>query len=118
MGLVNLLQDGDPLFKYYSGGTGGKGYTGGGTAPGMKSVPFGENGKPLITFDINNGNSDVPGNLINNLQTLGNLEGADSGDFLLRGGLQAPLRSALDVARLNRWNDDPTNANGLMFLLK
>jgi len=117
MGLVNLLQDGDPLFKYYSGGTGGKGYTGGGTAPGMKSVPFGENGKPLITFNINdNGKSDV--NNIGLLQSIGNLEGADSGDFLLRGGLQAPLRSALDVARLNRWNDDPTNANGLMFLLK
>ena len=117
MGLVNLLQDGDPLFKYYSGGTGGKGYTGGGTAPGMKSVPFGENGKPLITFNINDdGKSDV--NNIGLLQSIGNLEGADSGDFLLRGGLQAPLRSAIDVARLNRWNDDPTNANGLMFLLK
>ena len=120
MGLLTLLEDGNPLFKYYSGGTGGKGYTGGGTTPGMKSVPFptaDENGKPLITFDINNnGTSDV--NNIGLLQSIGNLEGGDSGDFLLRGGLQTPLRSAIDVARLNRWNDNPTNADGLMFFIK
>ena len=124
MGLINLLLETNPeQFKYYSGGTGGKGYTGGGTSPGMKSANdfylINENGKPLITFDINNGNPDVPGSLISNLQTLGNLgDELTSSDFILRGGLQAPLRSALDVERLKRWKNNPSNADGLIFSVK
>ena len=120
MGLINLLLETNPeQFKYYSGGTGGKGYTGGGTSPGMKSANdfylINENGKPLITFDINNnGTSDV--NNIGGLQTLGNLSGGDSSDFLLRGGLQSPLRSAIDVARLERWGEG--NFNRESFFLK
>ena len=116
MGLVTLLNDLTD-FKYYSGGTGGKGYTGGGTAPGMKSVPFGESGKPLITFDINNnGKSDVKN--IGLLETLGSIEGGDNGDFLLRGGLQAPLRAGIDVSRLTRYLFNPKKSNGLLFTIK
>ena len=123
MGLINLLLDTNPEeFVYYSGGTGGKGYTGGGIAPGMKSANdfylINENSKPLITFDINNnGISDA--NVPDTLQALSDLNAAGSGgsgDFILRGGPITPLRSAIDVSRLERWGD--TNLNRLQFFLK
>jgi len=121
MGLINLLLETNPeQFQYYSS----KGYTSGGTVPGMKSVPFptaNENGKPLITFDINNGNSDVPPlPLLSSLNTLSSVNGANltQGDSILRGGLSAPLRAGIDVARLNRWSNNPKNLDGFVFELK
>tara|TARA_R110001599_G_scaffold66101_1_gene186528 strand:- start:21 stop:2297 length:2277 start_codon:yes stop_codon:yes gene_type:complete len=117
MGLLTLLEDGDNLFYYSS-----KGYTSGVDTPGMKSANdfylINENSKPLITFDINdNGKSDVSG--IDGIEGLSNLsiggEGGSS-DFLLRGGLKTFSRSAIDVARLQRWGD--TNLNRFQFFLK
>ena len=124
MGLINRLlqiEKNQNGLGFYSGGIGGKGYIGGGGSPGMKSANdfylINENSKPLITFDINlgldQGNSDVNG--IGTLQGLADLNlsgvagGVGSGDFILRGGSIAPLRSAIDVARLNRWADSGLN---------
>ena len=113
MGLVTLLEDGDPLFKYYSS----KGYTSGGDTPGMKSIPYPENQKPLITFDINNeGKSDVKNTEL--LSNLGNIGGNFSEDFLLRGGVQAPLRAGIDISRLSRYLFDTKKPSGLLFIAK
>jgi hypothetical protein len=113
MGLVTLLEDGDPLFKYYSS----KGYTSGGDTPGMKSIPYPEGQKPLITFDINNnGKSDVKN--IGFLSDLGDIGGDSSEDFLARGGLQAPLRAGIDISRLERYLLDTKKPSGLLFIAK
>ena len=113
MGLVTLLEDGDPLFKYYSS----KGYTSGGDTPGMKSIPYPEGQKPLITFDINNnGKSDVKN--IGFLSDLGDIGGDSSEDFLVRGGVQAPLRAGIDVSRLERYLLNPKKPSGLLFIAK
>ena len=113
MGLVTLLEDGDPLFKYYSS----KGYTSGGDTPGMKSIPYPEDQKPLITFDINNnGKSDVKN--IGFLSDLGDIGGDSSEDFLARGGLQAPLRAGIDISRLERYLLDTKKPSGLLFIAK
>ena len=117
MGLVTLLEDGDPLFKYYSS----KGYTSGGDTPGMKSIPYPEGQKPLITFDINNnGKSDVKfPDFLSNLGDIGGDFGGDnSEDFLIRGGIQSPLRAGIDVSRLERYLLDPKKPSGLLFIAK
>tara|TARA_R110000744_G_scaffold92955_2_gene179748 strand:- start:1441 stop:3297 length:1857 start_codon:yes stop_codon:yes gene_type:complete len=117
MGLVTLLEDGDPLFKYYSS----KGYTSGGNTPGMKSISYPEGQKPLITFDINNnGKSDVKfPDFLSNLGDIGGDFGGDnSEDFLIRGGIQSPLRAGIDVSRLERYLLDPKKPSGLLFIAK
>ena len=117
MGLVTLLEDGDPLFKYYSS----KGYTSGGDTPGMKSIPYPEGQKPLITFDINNnGKSDVKfPDFLSNLGDIGGDFGGDnSEDFLIRGGIQSPLRAGIDVSRLERYLLDTKKPSGLLFTAK
>jgi len=83
----------------------------------MKSIPYPEGQKPLITFGINNdGKSDV--NNIGFLSDLGNIGGDTSEDFLLRGGLNAPLRAAEDVVRLSRYFFNLKKPNGLLFIAK
>ena len=39
-------------------------------------------------------------------------------DFLLRGGIRAPLRAAEDVARLTKYLFNPKSPNGLLFVAK
>ena len=41
-----------------------------------------------------------------------------SNDFLLRGGVRAPLRAAEDVARLTKYLFNPKNPSGLLFIAK
>ena len=41
-----------------------------------------------------------------------------SNDFLLRGGIRAPLRAAEDVARLTKYLFNPKNPSGLLFIAK
>jgi len=135
MGLINLLTD-PKNFKFYNGG---QGYTGDGTKPNLKNLPYGNdriyNGnskQPYITYSIDNGSAQVrlsgtpfPGSLPNlsiNLSTniptgLTNLSNWNN-DFILRGGTRAVTDSAIDVARLTKWFTSSTSPNGLFFVAK
>ena len=44
--------------------------------------------------------------------------GPSNTDFLLRGGIQAPLRAAEDVVRLTKYMFNPKNSSGLFFIAK
>ena len=135
MGLINLLTD-PKNFKFYNGG---QGYTGDGTKPNLKNLPYGNdriyNGnskQPYITYSIDNGSAQVrlsgtpfPGSLPNlsiNLSTnipngLTNLSNWNN-DFILRGGTRAVTDSAIDVVRLTKWFTSSTSPNGLFFVAK
>jgi hypothetical protein len=77
----------------------------------LKSLKFGNDqpgggssNQPYIQTDIPNQSSPLNG-------------GADS-DFLLRGGITAPLNAAKDVLRLSKFFADTKSPNGLFFTLK
>ena len=77
----------------------------------LKSLKFGSDqpgggssNQPYIQTDIPNQTSPLNG-------------GADS-DFLLRGGITAPLDAAKDVLRLSKFFIDTKSPNGLFFTLK
>jgi hypothetical protein len=132
MGLINLLTD-PKNFKFYNGG---QGYTGDGTKPNLKNLPYGNdriyNGnskQPYITYSIDNGSAQVrlsgtpitglpsinlSTNIPNGLTNLSNW----NNDFILRGGTRAITDSAIDVARLTKWFTSSTSPNGLFFVTK
>ena len=132
MGLINLLTD-PKNFKFYNGG---QGYTGDGTKPNLKNLPYGNdriyNGnskQPYITYSIDNGSAQVKlsgtpitglpsinlsANIPNGLTNLSNW----NNDFILRGGTRAATDSAIDVARLTKWFTSSTSPNGLFFVTK
>jgi hypothetical protein len=103
MGLINLLNDEVGSFKFYRS----KGYTGNGNEPGMKSLKFGkdrpgggDSGQPYIQSPIiDNPLPELP-------------------DFLLRGGLNAPINAAEDVVRLTKYMFSTKNPSGLLFIAK
>ena len=106
MGLLNLLTD-PKNFKFYNGG---QGYTGDGTTPNLKNIPYGRdrlNGgssnQPYIQTPIPDGTSTL--SVLNN-------------DFIWRGGIGAPLNSAQDVERLTKMFTDTKTPNGLFFVTK
>lgn len=106
MALINLLTD-PKNFIFYTG----KGYQGDGSKTGMTDIPYGKDqpgggssNQPYIQTDIPNQSSPLNG-------------GADS-DFLLRGGITAPLDAAQDVLRLSKFFIDTKSPNGLFFTLK
>ena len=70
----------------------------------LKSLKF-DNGsnQPYIQKDINNQDSQNP---------------AYYTDFILRGGISAPLAAAEDVARLTKYFTDAKNPNGALFIAK
>jgi len=47
-----------------------------------------------------------------------NVFGSSNNDFLLRGGVQSPLRAAEDVARLAKYLFNPKSPSGLLFIAK
>ena len=105
MGLVNLLTD-LSQFRYYTG----KGYTGDGNGPGMKSLKYGNDqlgggnsGQPYIKTPIPDS--------FNNLQL-------SNDDFILRGGVLTARNSATDVLRLGKMFADTKSPNGLLFIAK
>ena len=134
MGLINLLTD-PKNFKFYNGG---QGYTGDGSKPNLKNLPYGNdriyNGnskQPYITYSIDNGSAQIrlsgtpfpsiPGispnlstNIPNGLINLSNW----NNDFVLRGGTRAVTDSAIDVIRLTKWFTSSTSPNGLFFVAK
>ena len=134
MGLINLLTD-PKNFKFYNGG---QGYTGDGSKPNLKNLPYGNdriyNGnskQPYITYSIDNGSAQIrlsgtpfpsiPGispnlstNIPNGLINLSNW----NNDFILRGGTRAVTDSAIDVIRLTKWFTSSTSPNGLFFVAK
>jgi len=70
----------------------------------LKSLKFGnESNQPYIQKDINNQDSQNP---------------AYYTDFILRGGILAPLSAAEDVARLTKYFADNKNPNGALFIAK
>jgi hypothetical protein len=106
MSLINLLTD-PKDFIFYAG----KGYPGDGSKTGMTDIPYGNDqpgggssNQPYIKTDIPDQSSPLNG-------------GADS-DFLLRGGITAPLDAAQDVLRLSKFFIDTKSPNGLFFTLK
>lgn len=106
MGLLNLLTD-PKNFKFYNGG---QGYTGNGTTPNLKNIPYGRdrlNGgssnQPYIQTPIPDGTSTL--SILNN-------------DFIWRGGIGAPLNSAQDVERLTKMFADTKTPSGLLFITK
>jgi hypothetical protein len=70
----------------------------------LKSLKF-DNGsnQPYIQKDINNQDSQNP---------------AYYTDFILRGGISAPLAAAEDVTRLTKYFTDTKNPNGALFIAK
>ena len=103
MGILTLLTN-PKNFKFYSG----KGYVGSGETSGMKSYRFGQD-KP------GGGSSNQP--YIKNPIDRPNTPALNS-DFLLRGGISAPLNALEDVARLTKYFFDFKNPSGLLFTAK
>ena len=132
MGLLTLLTD-PKNFNFYNGG---QGYTGNGSIPNLKNLPYGNdriyNGnskQPYITYSIDNGAAqlrlsgtplagfqsiNLSANVPNGLTNLDNW----NNDFLLRGGTRAVTDSAIDVVRLTKWFTSSTSPNGLFFTVK
>jgi hypothetical protein len=103
MGILTLLTN-PTNFKFYSD----KGYVGNGETSGMKSYRFGQD-RP------GGGSSNQP--YIKNLIDRPNTPALNS-DFLLRGGISAPLNALEDVARLTKYFFDFKNPSGLLFTAK
>jgi len=106
MGLINLLTN-PKDFIFYKG----KGYPGDGSKTGMTDIPYGNDqpdggssNQPYIQTDIPDNSSP--------------LNGGTNDDFLLRGGINAPLDAAKDVLRLSKFFTDTRSPNGLFFILK
>lgn len=107
--LVKLLTDpGD--FQFYAGNSEGQlGSVSEPTSFGQKSIPFGKDRpgggsskQPYITKP-----------LINNTQNP-----AFYSDFLIRGGILAPLAAAQDTLRLTKYFTDLNNPTGILFATK
>jgi len=106
MGLLNLLTD-PKNFKFYNGG---QGYTGNGSVPNLKNIPYGKD-------RIDGGSSNQPyiqTPIPDRTNTLGIL----NSDFIWRGGIGAPLNSTQDVERLSKMFADTKTPNGLFFITK
>ena len=103
MGILTLLTN-PTNFKFYTD----KGYVGNGETSGMKSYRFGQD-RP------GGGSSNQP--YIKNLIDRPNTPGLNS-DFILRGGISAPLNALEDVARLTKYFFDFKNPSGLLFTAK
>jgi hypothetical protein len=106
MGLLTLLTD-PKNFKFYNGG---QGYTGDGSTPNLKNIPYGKDridggssNQPYIQTPIPDGTSTL---------------GVFNNDFIWRGGINAPLNSAQDVQRLTKMFIDTKTPNGLFFVTK
>ena len=106
MPLLKILTDPQD-FKFYAGG---KGYVSTSNSFGQKSIPYsndrpggGNSGQPFIKNPI----IDEPGKLTQS-----------DNDFLLRGGIRAPLNAAEDVARLTKYLFNPKSPSGLLFTAK
>jgi hypothetical protein len=106
MGLLNLLTD-PKNFKFYNGG---QGYTGDGSVPNLKNIPYGKDriyqgssNQPYIQTPIPDGTN-----------TLGIL----NNDFVWRAGIEAPINSEQDVIRLSKMFSDTKTPNGLFFTIK
>jgi hypothetical protein len=106
MGLLNLLTD-PKNFKFYNGG---QGYTGNGSVPNLKNIPYGKDridggssNQPYIQTPIPDGTSTL---------------GIFNNDFIWRGGINAPLNSAQDVQRLTKMFVDTKTPSGLFFAIK
>ena len=107
--LVKLLTNPED-FKFYSGNS--EGQLGGTSTPtsfGQKSIPFGKD-RP------EGGSSNqpyLPKGISLNVQNP-----AFYNDFVVRGGIEAPLSAAEDVARLAKYFVDIKNPSGLLFVAK
>ena len=106
MGLLNLLTD-PKNFKFYNGG---QGYTGNGSVPNLKNLPYGND-------RIDGGSSNQP-YIQTPIPDGTNTLGVFNSDFIWRGGIEAPLNSAQDVQRLTKMFKDTKTPNGLFFVTK
>lgn len=107
--LVKLLTNPED-FKFYSGGT--EGQVGSVSTPtffGQKSIPYGKD-RP---GGGNSGQPFIPQNI-----EVGVQNPAFYNDFVVRGGIEAPLSAAEDVARLTKYFIDVKNPSGLLFTAK
>ena len=107
MPLLKILTDPQD-FKFYAGG---KGYVSTSNTFGQKNIPYGkdrfgggDSGQPFIKTPI--------------LEEPGKLAKLETEDFLLRGGVRAPLRALEDVVRLTKYISNPKSPSGLLFVLK
>ena len=107
--LVKLLTNPEN-FKFYAGGTEGQvGYASNATAFGQKNIPYGkdrpgggDSGQPFIPKNIQ----------------IGVKNSAFYNDFIVRGGIEAPLSALEDVARLSKYFLNLKNPSGLLFTAK
>ena len=106
MGLLTLLTD-PKNFKFYNGG---QGYTGDGSTPNLKNIPYGKD-------RIDGGSSNQP-YIQTPIPDKTNTLGVFNNDFIWRGGIGAPLNSAQDVQRLTKMFIDTKTPNGLFFIAK
>ena len=104
MGLLKLLTE-PSNFIFYNGGVGGSGYYGDGTKPAMKSLKFDSDSsnQPYIQKDINNQDPKSSAYYL---------------DYIIRGGILAPLSAADDVVRLTKYFTDIKNPSGIAFIAK
>jgi hypothetical protein len=104
MGLLKLLTE-PSNFIFYNGGVGGSGYYGDGTKPAMKSLKFDSDSsnQPYIQKDINNQDPKSSAYYL---------------DYIIRGGILAPLSAADDVVRLTKYFTDIKNPSGIVFIAK
>jgi hypothetical protein len=105
MGILNLLTNPPPNFKFYSD----KGYVGNGETSGMKSYRFGQD-RP------GGGSSNQP--YVQNPIQIDIKNPSFYNDFILRGGILAPISAANDVVRLSKYFIDLQNPNGILFTAK
>ena len=105
MGILNLLTNPPQNFKFYSD----KGYVGNGETSGMKSYRFGQD-RP------GGGSSNQP--YVKNPIQIDIKNPSFYNDFILRGGILAPIAAANDVIRLSKYFIDLQNPNGILFTAK
>jgi hypothetical protein len=105
MGILNLLTNPPQNFKFYSD----KGYVGNGETSGMKSYKFGKD-RP------GGGSSNQP--YVKNPIQIDIKNPSFYNDFILRGGILAPIAAANDVIRLSKYFIDLQNPNGILFTAK
>jgi hypothetical protein len=106
MGLLTLLTD-PKNFKFYNGG---QGYTGDGSVPNLKNIPYGKD-------RIYQGSSNQP-YIQTPIPEKTNTLSVFNNDFIWRGGIEAPLSSVQDVQRLTKMFADTKTPSGLFFITK
>lgn len=107
--LVKLLTNPED-FKFYAGGTEGQvGYVSNTTTFGQKNIPYGK--------DRPGGGSSGQPFIPKNIQ-VGVKNSAFYNDFIVRGGIEAPLSAAEDIARLTKYFVNIKNPSGLLFTAK